>query len=85
MPIILGTAQFGLDYGVTNSLGKISFNQVCEILAYAHQQKITTLDTSTQYGDAEQVIGQAAKTLGTEFNIITKTRTIDEAFMSCFI
>ena len=77
MSIILGTAQFGLDYGITNQLGKVSFNQVCDILTYAHQQKITTLDTSTQYGDAEQIIGQATKTLGTQFTIITKTRAFN--------
>ena len=35
-PLILGTAQFGLDYGVANS-GQVSPLQVAEILSAAEQ------------------------------------------------
>lgn len=74
MNIVLGTVQFGLDYGITNKLGKVNFSEICSILKYAHAEGITTLDTATQYGEAECVIGQASKEIGLNFNIITKTR-----------
>ena len=32
--LILGTAQFGMDYGITNKSGEISFNQIIKILNY---------------------------------------------------
>ena len=55
--IILGTAQFGLNYGIANINGKISKEGVSEILDYAYIKGINTLDTAYSYGDSEEVIG----------------------------
>jgi len=55
--IILGTAQFGLKYGINNPVGKASVKEVAQILYYAKSVGINTLDTAAAYGDAEEKIG----------------------------
>lgn len=55
--IILGTVQMGLDYGINNNSGKVSFIESCEILKKASEFGIDTLDTAEAYGNAHQVIG----------------------------
>ena len=75
--LILGTAQFGLDYGITNLNGKIKFNAVCSILKKAYSYKIKRLDTAQSYGDAEKVIGQA-KPDNLVFNISSKLVPIEK-------
>lgn len=67
--LILGTAQFGLDYGVTNN-GQVDPLHVGEILSAAEQQGITTLDTAAAYGNSEAVLAQHQATR--RFQVITK-------------
>ena len=59
--LILGTAQFGMDYGINNVTGKIQKSEVFEILKYAFQNGITFLDTAPVYGDAHKIIGEFHK------------------------
>ncbi len=56
--ICLGTAQFGLDYGVTNTSGKLLQKTIAKILSEAQKENISMLDTASAYGDAEKTIGQ---------------------------
>lgn len=71
--IILGTVQMGLDYGVNNTSGKISFHDSCELLLRAFELGIDTLDTAEVYGNAHQVIGAFHKlSPEVKFKIITK-------------
>lgn len=57
MRIALGTVQFGLSYGVANSVGRVAAEEVAKILARAREAGIDTLDTAIGYGDAETVLG----------------------------
>jgi aryl-alcohol dehydrogenase-like predicted oxidoreductase len=57
MRLAIGTAQFGLSYGVANQGGKVSLNEVKKILAHARQSGINLLDTAIAYGDSENVLG----------------------------
>ena len=59
--IILGTAQFGMDYGINNTSGKISKLKAFDLLNYAFFNGIKELDTATSYGDSEKVIGEYLK------------------------
>jgi aryl-alcohol dehydrogenase-like predicted oxidoreductase len=59
--IILGTAQFGLAYGINNANGKIPENEIFKILDFAYQNKITILDTASSYGNSEKQIGKYLK------------------------
>jgi len=71
--IILGTVQMGLDYGINNKFGKISFEESHQILLRAHASGITTLDTAEAYGNAHIVIGEFHKSYPNHrFEIVTK-------------
>ena len=50
----LGTAQFGLDYGITNVKGKVEFEEVLAIKEYAIKNDITIVDTAQNYGNSEE-------------------------------
>lgn len=56
--IALGTVQFGLDYGINNTKGKVKPNDVTSILKYANMQSIDVIDTAKAYGNSENVLGE---------------------------
>ncbi|MBL7931349.1 MAG: aldo/keto reductase [Bacteroidia bacterium] len=70
--IILGTVQFGLDYGIHNSSGKPSFDVVTNILTKAYQNNIRFLDSAEVYGNAHEIIGEFHKKHAARFGIVTK-------------
>ena len=72
LKIVLGTAQFGMNYGINNKRGKVPQNEVHEILDFAYNKNIHFLDTASSYGDSETVIGNYIKKNSNQFNIITK-------------
>jgi aryl-alcohol dehydrogenase-like predicted oxidoreductase len=59
--ICLGTAQFGLEYGINNQVGKPVESEVFKILDYANQQGVYNLDTADKYGSALEVLGAYRK------------------------
>lgn len=76
--IALGTAQFGLDYGITNRTGVLSERAACAVLARAREVGIQWLDTAAAYGKAELVLGRMAAP-GSGFRICTKVVTARDA------
>lgn len=70
--LILGTVQFGLDYGINNAIGKPTTQSIKSILDTAYTNKITILDTAEAYGDSQERIGGYLKSGGYPFEIITK-------------
>ena len=62
--IMLGTVQFGLEYGIANESGKPAFERVCEIVKAAFEGGVTALDTAAAYGTSEEVLGAALERLG---------------------
>lgn len=83
--LVLGTVQFGVNYGINNSSGQVSLEEVCNILHSAEKGGITTLDTSSAYGTSEIVLGQALKGSSIDFNIVSKyprsEKGVRETFM----
>jgi len=55
--LALGTAQFGLNYGIANRKGQISLREAETILDRASEAGINTLDTAIGYGNAESQLG----------------------------
>lgn len=71
--LVLGTVQFGLNYGINNISGKPSEAQVEEILCMAYAKGIRSLDSAEAYGNAHAVIGDFhSKNPDKKFDIITK-------------
>jgi aryl-alcohol dehydrogenase-like predicted oxidoreductase len=75
----LGTVQWGLPYGVANARGQTPRDEVSAILAEARRHGVRVLDTASQYGEAESVLGQNALD---GFRIITKTPSFGTAEIS---
>jgi aryl-alcohol dehydrogenase-like predicted oxidoreductase len=72
--IAIGTVQFGVSYGVSNDGGQTSKHEVNKILQYAHDVGINTLDTASNYGCSEAVIGDFIQNNNNllDFDIVTK-------------
>ena len=80
MKICLGSAQFGLNYGLTNKNGKVNKNKVFNLLDFAIENGITLIDTSPSYGDAEITLGKYPQIK--KFNICTKIDPIEGDFIT---
>ncbi len=73
--LALGTAQFGLPYGVTNVGGRVTPQEITAILNEARASGIDMLDTAAVYGNSEQVLGEA----GVEwFQVVSKLPPMPE-------
>ena len=73
MKLALGTVQFGLDYGITNNDGQVQINEVRKILKFAKINNINTLDTASNYGNSEDILGE----VGVDgHHVITKTTSL---------
>ena len=70
--IVLGTVQFGTNYGINNTTGQVSPDEVVKILKLAAVNGVQILDTSSAYGTSEKVLGLALKKTDLQFNIVSK-------------
>jgi aryl-alcohol dehydrogenase-like predicted oxidoreductase len=77
--LILGTAQLGLNYGISNKLGQPSLEQASEILELAHSHGVKILDTAFAYGDSEKVVGELNQG---RFEIISKLPDLSKLELS---
>lgn len=74
---VIGGAQFGSRYGITNTKGKPPFAAVAQIIERAHDAGATVIDTAAAYGDSESRIGRllaADARLRSGLWVITKLR-----------
>lgn len=71
---MLGTVQFGLPYGIANTQGMPSDEEIDRILKEAFEAGIHSIDTSADYGSSEERIGDSLARLGLSerFEIVTK-------------
>lgn len=67
--LALGTAQFGLSYGVANQVGQVHPSTVRTIIEIARSQNIDMIDTARVYGTSEEVLGKAGVS---GFRVVTK-------------
>lgn len=72
--IILGTVQFGLNYGINNTFGQINESEIHDILDLCKNSNLFSLDTASAYGNSEERIGNYLHLNDKEdkFRIITK-------------
>jgi aryl-alcohol dehydrogenase-like predicted oxidoreductase len=73
--LVLGTVQFGLDYGISNAGGKVSAAAAREILAAAGSAGIDRVDTAAAYGDSEAVLREMLRA-GSPIRVVTKAPKI---------
>jgi aryl-alcohol dehydrogenase-like predicted oxidoreductase len=71
----LGGAQFGMDYGVSNTAGRVSDETLADILQAAARAGLTLIDTAPAYGCSEAALG-AALPAAHGFRLVTKVGPI---------
>ena len=78
---MLGTAQFGQQYGIANTNGEPSYAEVLKILACAYEGGVNCLDTAANYHESEQVLGRALAELGIaeKMTVVTKIQHLGAA------
>lgn len=81
LKIALGSAQFGLKYGITGGAEQTSFEDAEKIIRYAESVGINTIDTAPAYGNSEEVIGDILQK-NHQFNITTKIPPINHQEIS---
>ncbi len=67
--LVLGTAQFGLSYGIANQVGQVTRSVAKEMLQLAAANGIDTLDTAIAYGESETCLGEVGSQ---DFKLVTK-------------
>lgn len=74
--LTLGTAQFGLDYGINNFGGQPLRKKSLEMLNFAYEKGIRIFDTAYAYGEAEEILGEFSqgRNLDGKIRVITKTK-----------
>jgi len=75
----IGTAQFGMEYGINSSNGRVEIPEINRILNYAKSINIDLLDTASSYGVSEEILGKISEH---NFKIITKTRHFESTKIS---
>jgi aryl-alcohol dehydrogenase-like predicted oxidoreductase len=71
--LIIGTVQFGLNYGITNTNGKTSKEDLDNIFNFCNQSNIKFFDTAQDYGNSENILKEY-KNKYSEMIIITKSK-----------
>ena len=75
MKIALGTAQFGLPYGVANQTGQVTRSAAKAMLGLAAANGIDTIDTAIAYGESEAYLGE----VGIQgFKLVTKLPAVPD-------
>jgi len=76
--MVLGTAQFGMDYGIANINGKPKKKEVFDILDLAWKKGIRRFDSAPGYG-SEALLGEfiSANGLQDEAIVLTKIPSLD--------
>lgn len=62
--LVLGTAQLGMNYGISNRTGKPDLKTAEMIVKTAWEAGVCEFDTAQAYGQSEQVLGRCLKNIG---------------------
>ena len=72
--IILGTAQWGSNYGIANKSGKINLKEIEKIVNFCFDNDIKLYDTARRYGNTEKIFGKLNKKYAGKTKIISKIK-----------
>ena len=70
--LVIGTAQFGMNYGIANKKGVPNDKEILKIFNLAISREIKCIDTATAYGNSEQRLGGLLKL--NNFDVTTKIK-----------
>lgn len=78
----LGTVQFGLPYGISNTLGQTPISEVRKILGSGWASGVRYLDTAQAYGSSESILGECIEPEWS-YRIITKLPPLPQDLLGC--
>lgn len=77
--LVLGTAQFGLTYGIANNSGRPPQEQIEALVHTALANGVQYIDTARAYGDSETVLGKALScSWDSRATIVTKLSPLND-------
>ena len=69
----IGSAQFGMKYGISNKTGIPKYDEISDLLDLAYANNINQIDTARCYGRSEKIIGSYLSSKNKySFSITTK-------------
>jgi aryl-alcohol dehydrogenase-like predicted oxidoreductase len=74
--LILGTVQFGLEYGIANRTGRPTYPQILQIVREAYEGGVRTFDTAAAYGESERMLGRALHDLDLKEKVTVITKIL---------
>ena len=77
--ISIGTAQFGLRYGISNKNDVLCQSQINEVLSYAYSNNVQLLDTASSYGNSEENLGKQSKIKEGAFKLVSKFNNLEKS------
>lgn len=72
MKLALGSAQFGMTYGIANSAGRPPESEIVAILRAASAAGMECIDTAPAYGESEALLGRALPQVDAPWRIVSK-------------
>jgi aryl-alcohol dehydrogenase-like predicted oxidoreductase len=82
MKLALGTAQFGMNYGISNKNQPIAEEEAANILLLCKKFSLDTIDTASSYGDSEKILGACCLK---DFKVNTKLKLLPESCKNTFL
>lgn len=76
--LVLGGAQIGQAYGITNKGHSTMPSDARQLLERALEQGVVQIDTAPGYGDSEEIIGSTCSEFGPLAQVTTKLATLDD-------
>jgi aryl-alcohol dehydrogenase-like predicted oxidoreductase/RimJ/RimL family protein N-acetyltransferase len=74
--VAVGTAQFGLPYGIANKTGQVGLDEAAKILDCGWASGVGTIDTAIGYGASEERLGEI---MVDPWRVVTKLPAIPES------
>ena len=73
--LILGTANFDLNYGVKNKYKKLRIKEIKKIIIYLKKKNISYIDTAQSYNNTEKILGKenVKKSIEANFQLTLET------------
>ena len=72
--LVLGTAQWGSKYGITNKTGKTNSREINKIFKYCIENKIKFFDTARDNGNSEKINGEINQKYSSKIKTISKIK-----------
>lgn len=83
--IVIGTANFSMEYGLKNQKKKLSIKKKEKIIKFLKKNKLTFFDTSQEYADCENYLGNCNLKKNIITKVLFKKKIITKEYVKCLV